>query len=268
MVCTNTAKKALEIVKKEIPTADIKIYFNLRYNGYLRILKQIKPKSKVLEVGMGSGYVSIAASTLGCKVKCINFRKSPKDELLKKYGITYKVLDAERHKFDYPSDSFDYVLFTEVMEHFLFSPEHCLKEILRVLKPGGKLICTVPNSISLIKRVYPWFHIPPNTIKTFYTLLYDKCGIPYFNRHNRLFTLKETTKFFKKIGFRIANGKYIALDEKIYQINSMHYEHKAQFKYLIKPKFLTNYIMRKIWRGIGFFLISGRSHVEVIGIKP
>lgn len=41
----------------------------------------------------------------------------------------------------YPDDSFDLVLSTQVLEH-VFQPQDYLKEALRVLKPGGKLILT------------------------------------------------------------------------------------------------------------------------------
>lgn len=44
---------------------------------------------------------------------------------------------------DIPSESFDLVLCTEVLEHSKY-PENILTEIHRVLKPGGKLILTTP----------------------------------------------------------------------------------------------------------------------------
>lgn len=44
----------------------------------------------------------------------------------------------------FPDDSFDNVCCIEVFEH-LFAPEQTAREILRVLKPGGSLIATVPN---------------------------------------------------------------------------------------------------------------------------
>ena len=43
-----------------------------------------------------------------------------------------------------PSDFFDLVLSTETLEH-LHLPEKALLEILRICKPGGNIIVTVPN---------------------------------------------------------------------------------------------------------------------------
>jgi SAM-dependent methyltransferase len=46
-------------------------------------------------------------------------------------------------RFPYPDASFDSVLCSQVLEHS-FAPEMLLGEIARVLKPGGKLVLTVP----------------------------------------------------------------------------------------------------------------------------
>ncbi len=45
--------------------------------------------------------------------------------------------------FPFPNDSFDAILCNQVLEH-VFNPDEFLGEIARVLKPGGKLLLTVP----------------------------------------------------------------------------------------------------------------------------
>ena len=45
--------------------------------------------------------------------------------------------------FPYPDDSFDSALCNQVLEH-VFNPEKFLSEIARTLRPGGKLLLTVP----------------------------------------------------------------------------------------------------------------------------
>lgn len=64
-------------------------------------------------------------------------------ELARERGFDARVIgDAARLPFD--DDSFDVVSCIEVLEH-LFEPQRAATEILRVLKPGGVLIATVPN---------------------------------------------------------------------------------------------------------------------------
>ena len=45
---------------------------------------------------------------------------------------------------DLPDSSVDFIIFTEVIEH-LYNPGHILKEISRLLKPGGRIYLTTNN---------------------------------------------------------------------------------------------------------------------------
>jgi SAM-dependent methyltransferase len=54
-------------------------------------------------------------------------------------GIDYVI--GPEGRLAIPDDSFDMVLSTQVLEH-VFQPQDYLKEAMRVLKPGGKLILT------------------------------------------------------------------------------------------------------------------------------
>jgi SAM-dependent methyltransferase len=47
------------------------------------------------------------------------------------------------NKFPFENASFDAILCNEVLEH-VFNPDEFIQEIVRVLKPGGKLLLTVP----------------------------------------------------------------------------------------------------------------------------
>lgn len=52
----------------------------------------------------------------------------------------------------YPDDTFDAAVCIEVFEH-LFEPHKAAREILRILKPGGVLVATVPNAAYWRRRV-------------------------------------------------------------------------------------------------------------------
>jgi 2-polyprenyl-6-hydroxyphenyl methylase/3-demethylubiquinone-9 3-methyltransferase len=46
-------------------------------------------------------------------------------------------------------DSFDLILFTEIIEHIAFNPIAMWRELYRVLRPGGRIVLTTPNYYAL-----------------------------------------------------------------------------------------------------------------------
>jgi SAM-dependent methyltransferase len=62
-----------------------------------------------------------------------------------KVGVEQARVDfvSSAERMPLPDDSFDYAICTDVLEHVI-SPSNVMKEISRILKPGGKAIVTVP----------------------------------------------------------------------------------------------------------------------------
>jgi SAM-dependent methyltransferase len=60
------------------------------------------------------------------------------------YGLEVKQCDLARDVFPYHDESFDVVYHKSVLEH-MYDPENIMKETMRVLKPGGKLIILTPD---------------------------------------------------------------------------------------------------------------------------
>jgi 2-polyprenyl-6-hydroxyphenyl methylase/3-demethylubiquinone-9 3-methyltransferase len=54
-------------------------------------------------------------------------------------------------------DTFDIVLFTEVIEHLAFNPVAMWREIYRVMKPGARIVVTTPNYYALRTRTRQWW---------------------------------------------------------------------------------------------------------------
>jgi ubiquinone/menaquinone biosynthesis C-methylase UbiE len=91
--------------------------------------------------------------------------------------------------------SFDVCACVEVLEHLLF-PLDCARELWRVLKPGGMLIATVPNTtywrrrvdLALLGRWHPLGNL-------------DGARRPWEDAHLRFFTRKTLARMLMEAGF-------------------------------------------------------------------
>lgn len=117
----------------------------------------------VLEIGTGSGYgVDIIAPCCDRFVTVDKFNDSRVTSKIEKmegvefHQITIPPLEG------IPSDSFDYVISFQVIEH-IQRDDLFIQEAHRVLKKGGKLIVTTPNiKMSLTRN--PW-HVREYTVE-------------------------------------------------------------------------------------------------------
>jgi SAM-dependent methyltransferase len=72
----------------------------------------------------------------------------------KKYGITTYVCDLRSIPVE--GDRFDYIIFNQALEH-MPEPVEVLVELHRVLKPGGRMICTAPLFYEEHEQPYDFF---------------------------------------------------------------------------------------------------------------
>lgn len=117
---------------------------NDHYERDDKFVKIFKKGEVVLDVACGDGTSSqlIKKITL-TDVYGIDISKEAVLRAQKR-GIKAVVGDIES-KFAFPNQKFDTVFWGDNIEH-LFSPQRTLTEIARVLKPGGRLIISTPNT--------------------------------------------------------------------------------------------------------------------------
>jgi len=100
--------------------------------------------SSILDVGCGRGIIGgYILRRYPCKVNGIDISESDLKSAVER-GLDVKKVDIDVEKFPYPDDTFDAVLFLEVIEH-LRNYHHALNEVNRVLRRGGILVLSTPN---------------------------------------------------------------------------------------------------------------------------
>ena len=108
----------------------------------------------MLDVGAGSAPYRSEFSH--CEYRTQDYAKLQADQLLDKHG--YSQLDYECDILHIPVDdgSFDVVLCTEVLEH-VPEPIEAIREISRILRPGGKLLLTAPLGSGIHQQPYHFY---------------------------------------------------------------------------------------------------------------
>ena len=108
------------------------------------------------------------------------------------FEIAYQSLNIEAWTFPYADEQLDVVLYCEVLEHMTNDPMHTLREISRVLKPGGVLVLTTPNAARLENVIA---FIEGRNIYDPYS------GYGPYGRHNREYTRHELHQLLMHCGF-------------------------------------------------------------------
>jgi len=118
---------------------------------------EAQPGGRLLEIGCGNGERMTLFNQLGWNVQGIEPDASAA-EIAHKEGLNVSVGMLE--KTDLASTSFDAIIMSHVIEH-LPNPQWVVKECLRLLRPGGKLVMLTPNTDSLGHHWYGrnWLHL-------------------------------------------------------------------------------------------------------------
>lgn len=105
-----------------------------------------EPVGRLLDVGCGGGRLLNRMKKRGWTVEGTDFDEQATGKVTARYGIKTHVGDLAQCNL--PSASFDVITMSQAIEH-LYDPLATLRECLRILKPGGLLVMTTPNALSL-----------------------------------------------------------------------------------------------------------------------
>lgn len=159
--------------------------------------------NKAVDVGCGSGFYTDLCRNIGNQIVGIDITS----QVYAARERSLNVCQGNVEVLPFPKEIFSLALSIEVVEHLL-QPELMIKEICRVLKPGGTLIITTPNYGYWALRLLYLFGCPPVGLETrFYSgWLQRRAGPftpPWRDPHIRLFTPSILRRFLDENGFEI-----------------------------------------------------------------
>lgn len=181
------------------------------------IIKNLSPRSRILDYGAGRGYVS----EMNFKEVCASVSGVDPDAAVLQNPFLHdaKLLDLDTGKIPYPDGSFDLVFADNVMEH-IADPAVVLAEIFRVLKPGGLFLAKTPNRLHympIIAMLTPlWFH-------GFYNRLRGRSTFDTFPTHYRLNSSKAVRSFAVCARFDIISIDYFESRPEYLRLFSVSY---------------------------------------------
>ena len=116
------------------------------HSGAQRLLSQL-PRGSLVDLGAGQGALSVWADSAGFQTTAVDFNKG---------NFVADSINFVQANLNQPlpiaDDSFDVVAALEVIEH-LENSYALLREISRILKPGGYAVVSTPNESSLAARL-------------------------------------------------------------------------------------------------------------------
>ncbi len=160
------------------------------------------------------------------------------------FSCEVDLFDAEKDRFPYCDGHFSTVLCCELIEHLPSDPMHMMMEINRILKPGGHLVLTTPNIVSL--------RALSGILQGFHPMLFPAYIRPRESgeveaRHAREYTPNEMARFFSDAGFEVAlleTGPFLEVPK----------PEQAWVEHL-----LERYILLQDHRGDGIYIVGRKT---------
>lgn len=226
VIFSGSGEKELKKLKK------IKKIYDRLSSQRLCVIEKYQRKGKLLDIGSGGGFFLAYARERDWQVDGLE---------LSQWGVTVakkifqiNVFQGDLMQANYPNNSYDVVTMYDVLEHII-NPLTELKEVYRILKPGGLLIVNVPNFNSFFAKLNKnhWskldppqhlWHFAPDTLSKIIT----KSGFNVLEQKTGVGSAEESS-------FSFATGLATAVSEKsMNKFISYYRQNKDSLQWLLK----------------------------------
>jgi SAM-dependent methyltransferase len=153
------------------------------------IFKYFSRSGRILEAGCGAGRYVKYLHERGYDCTGIEYNQTTVENVREKWP-ELSVVQGDVEKMPYENETFDGVISIGVVEHFVEGPYRPLAEMLRVLKPGGIALITIP-CLNRLRRLKGPF-----------------CGITHIVSANPLLRKMLGKKQLEHTGWNLYNPRY------------------------------------------------------------
>lgn len=176
---------------------------------------------RILEIGPFFSYTPFVLKKQGNEVHVIEGEDPavyPLKPLYQAHGIELTICNLFEHfgaaplaqrQLPLAANQFDLVSCWETMEHFNFNPVGFIRDLHRVLKPGGEALITVPNMAELENRAKLLLGKSIGTPVENYVQNYEYAAGSFLGFHWREYVLAELTTLFGSQNFSIVSARHL-----------------------------------------------------------
>lgn len=177
---------------------------------YCVIADRLSDKHRVLDCGAGSGMLCAILRFLGHEVVALDLYHGA---LIDMHQIDFIECNLEHDPFPFSDNEFDAVMCCQALEHFTHAHLPVVREMFRVIKPGGLIQVDVPNAVCfrnrsrMLRGKHITWDYEKHYLDTKPVLYKDREFYP--DRHNREFTRDELALLLNKAGFTDVDVQFI-----------------------------------------------------------
>ncbi|MBI5388366.1 MAG: class I SAM-dependent methyltransferase [Verrucomicrobia bacterium] len=225
MTASNFLEMADQLARRAGVQDGIQSYFQQHRSRLLGMLDHFHlwevTHARLLEIGPFFSYTPFLFQRQGNEVSVLEGNDPVVAPLLPLYqeeGIACQAVNLLRvfalatdgpGRLPYADGQFDAVVCFEMMEHLNFNPVVFVRELRRILKPGGRAYVQVPNLVKLDSRIQL---LLGKTIRTpvdeYYQFADYNCG-EFLGFHWREYALGELVDLFSRSQFQIEQACHV-----------------------------------------------------------